>query len=162
MKGLSLAAISVENIREVVLGEKLDVLLASGTEAVEEIIDVGLGELVAILELSLVVIDVVVLLNSLDDVALALKLQELFGDHDVRVIDVDEEVAEIAIIPFEVGRVAEGALVVRNGPLGSGHHAQVVVPVSVHAGDERVLGESTLLNYPLNHQLVFFFNVTYC
>ena len=101
------------------LREKLDVLLASGTEAVEEVIDVGLGELVAILEFRLVVVDIVVLLNSLNDVALAFELEELLSDHDMRVVDVHEEVAKVAIVPLEVGRVAERTLVVRNGPLGS-------------------------------------------
>ena len=137
---------SVEDIREVVLAEELDIPLTSSAEAVKEVVDVGLRELVTILEARHIVIDVVVLLDSLDDVALALELKELLGDHDVRVIDIHEEVAKVAFIPLQVGRVAERALIVRNGPLGSGHHTQVVVPVGVNAGDESVLGESTLLN----------------
>ena len=142
--------------------EKLDVLLASGTEAVKEVIDVGGRELVTVLEASHVVIDVVVLLNSLNNVALALHLQKLLGDHDVTVVDVHEEVAEVTIVPFKVGRVAERTLVVGNGPLGSGHHAQVVVPVSVQARDERVLGESALLNYPWEQNVLELKIVTYC
>ena len=67
-------AYSVEDIREVVLAEELHVLLTGSAEAVEEVIDVGPGELVTVLELRHVVINVVVLLNSLDNVALALKL----------------------------------------------------------------------------------------
>ena len=144
---MSLVTSSVEDIREVVLAEELDILLTGGAEAVEKIVDVGRVELVAVLEASRVVIDVVVLLNGLDNVALALHLEEFLGDHHVGIVNTNEEVAEVAIISVEVGRVAVGALIVGNGPLGSRHDAQVVVPVGVQGGDESVLGERALLNY---------------
>ena len=35
--------------------------------------------------------------------------------------------------------MSEGSLVVWNGPLGSAHHSQVVVPVRVEAGQQTVL-----------------------
>ena len=133
--------------------EEFDVLLAGSTEAVKEIIDVGAGELVAVLETRHVVIDVVVLLDGFDNVALALHLQKLLSDHDVRVVDVDKEVAKITIVPLKVGRVTECTLVVGNGPLGGCHHAQVVVPVGVEAGDESVLSESTLLDYDMTDRI---------
>ena len=142
-----LQACSVENVGEVVLAQQLHVLLASGTEAVKEIVNVRLRELIAVLEASHVVINIVVLLNGLNDVALALELEELLSDHDVRVVHIDEEVTEVTIVPVEVGRVAEGPLVVGHGPLGSGHHAQVVVPVSVERRSERVLRVTASLGY---------------
>ena len=129
------------------VGEQLDILLTSCAEAVEKIVDVGCRELGRVLEASHVVIDVVVLLNGLDDVALALELEELLSDHDVRVVHIDEEVTEVTIVPVEVGRVAEGPLVVGHGPLGSGHHAQVVVPVGVERRSERVLRVTASLGY---------------
>ena len=135
------------------VGEQLDILLTSCAEAVEKIVDVGCGELRRVLEASHVVIDVVVLLNGLDDVALALKLEELLGNHGVGVIAGHEEVTEVTIVPVEVGRVTVGTLVVGDGPLGSGHDAQVVVPVRVEGRSERVLREVTLLNYHQSHSI---------
>ena len=135
------------------VGEQLDILLTSCAEAVEKIVDVGCGELRRVLEASHVVIDVVVLLNGLDDVALALKLEELLGNHGVGVIAGYEEVTEVTIVPVEVGRVTVGTLVVGDGPLGSGHDAQVVVPVRVEGRSERVLREVTLLNYHQSHSI---------
>ena len=135
------------------IGEKLDILLTSSAEAVEKIVDVGRRELSRVLEASHVVIDIVVLLNSLNNVALAFKLEELLCNHSVRVIAGHKEVTEVAIVPVEVGWVTVSTLVVRNGPLGSGHDAQVVVPVSVEGRSERVLREVTLLNYHQSHSV---------
>ena len=135
------------------IGEQLDILLTSSAEAVEKIVDVGCRELGRVLEASHVVIDIVVLLNGLNNVALALKLEKLLGNHSVRVIARHEEVTEVAIVPVEVGRVTVGTLVVGNGPLGSGHDAQIVVPVSVEGRSERVLREVTLLNYHQSHSV---------
>ena len=132
---------------EVVLVEELHVLLTSGTKAVEKIIGVGLRELGGVLELGDVAIDVVVLLNSFDNVALTVKLEHLLGEHHVRVVDSDEEVTEIALVLVEASGVAEGTLVVGHGPLGSGHDAQVVVAVGVHRSHKRVLREVGFLDY---------------
>ena len=118
------------------IGKQLDILLTSSAEAVEKIVDVGCGELRRVLEASHVVIDVVVLLNGLDDVALTVELQELLGNHSVRVAHGHKEVTEVTIVPVKVGRMAEGTLIVGNGPLGSCHHAQIVVPVGVQRRNE--------------------------
>ena len=129
------------------IGEQLHILLTCSAEAVEKIVDVGCRELGRVFEASHVVIDIVVLLDGLNNVALALKLEELLGNHSVGVIAGHEEVTEVAIVPVEVGRVTVGTLVVGDGPLGSGHDAQVVVSVSVERRSERILREVTLLNY---------------
>ena len=137
---------SVEDIGEVVLAEELHVLLASGTKAVEKIIGVGLAELGGVAEAGHVPIDVVVLLNSLNNVALALELEHLLSHHDVSVVDGHEEVTEITLVLVETSGVAEGTLVVGDGPLGSRHDTQVVVAVGVHRRDQRVLREVGFLH----------------
>ena len=86
------------------------------------------------------------LFNSLNNVALALKLKELLGDHDVGVVDVDHEVSEVTIVLVQSSRVAVGTLVVGNGPLGGGHDTQVVVSVWVQTGHHGVLRECSRLN----------------
>ena len=121
------------------LTEQLDVLLAGGAKAVEEIIRVGVAELGGVCEGSTVVLDVVVLLDGLNHIALAIKLEQLLGQHDVSVVDSNHEVAEIAVVRVQVGWVTEGTLVVGDGPRGSCHHAQVVVPVGVNTCSQRVL-----------------------
>ena len=140
---------SVEDIVEVVLVEELHVLFASSSEAVKQIIDIGLAELCRVLKLRPVVLDVVVLLNGFNNVALALELEELLGHHDVRVADWHQEGTEITLDLVKSGRVAEGTLVVGDRPLGSSHDAQVVVPVQVQRCRQSVLGESTLLSYTI-------------
>ena len=136
---------SVEDVAEVVFGEKLDILLASRAQAVEQVVSVGPAELGRIGELRRVVVNVVVLLDGLDNVALALELEELFGEHDVGVIDGAEEVAQVPLRCVQLGRVAEGALVVGHGPGWRGHHAQVVILGRVHAVRQCHLGERSLL-----------------
>ena len=137
---------SVEDIGEVVLVEELHVLLASGTEAVKKIVSVSFGELFGVAEAGDVAINVVVLLDSLNNVALALDLEELLGHHHVGVVDSHQEVTEIALVTVEAGGVAEGTLVVRNGPLRSRHHAQVVVAVGVQRRNHSVLREVRFLH----------------
>ena len=86
------------------------------------------------------------LLDGLDDVALALHLEELLGDHNVSVVDGAEEVAKVTLGLVQLGWVAEGTLVVGHGPGGRGHHAKVVVLRRVHAVGKRHLRESSLLH----------------
>ena len=114
-------------------------MLTSCTEAVEEIISVSCRELARILETCHVVINVVVLLNGLDDVTLALKFEKLLSNHNMVVIDINCDVAKIALVLVKTSWVAEGTLVVRNRPLRCGHDAQVRVSLRVHGTDERVL-----------------------
>ena len=137
--------LSVENIVQVVLLEQLHVLLACDSEAVEQVIGVGLAELGRVVELGAVVFDIVVLLNGLHDVALAFELEELLGDHHVRVVHIDQEVAQVTCGFVGVGRVTEGTLVVGNGPGWSGHDAQVAVSGGVDSSAERHLRERHLL-----------------
>ena len=87
------------------------------------------------------------LLNRLNNVAFAFKLEKLLCNHYVRVIESDHDVTEIALVLIETSGVAEGTLVVGNGPLGSGHYTQVVVSVWVQGTDEGVLGECGFLDY---------------
>ena len=129
------------------LTEQLDVLLTGGTKAIKEIVCVSLGELGGVTEGGTVVVDVVMLLDGLNNVALALKLEELLGHHDVSVIDGDAEVAEITLVLIQVSWVTIGTLVVRNGPGGSCHHAQVVVSVGVNGVHQCHLSECHSLNY---------------
>ena len=46
-------------------------------------------------------------------------------------MDGDQEVVEVALALLKGGGMAEGALVVGNGPLGSAHNSKVVVAVRV-------------------------------
>ena len=128
------------------VSEQLDILLTSCAEAVEKIVDVGCGELRRVLEASHVVIDVVVLLNGLDDVALAFEFEKLLSNHNMGVIDWYCDVAEIAFVLVKTSWVAVGTLVVRNRPLRCGHDAQVVIPLWIHRAYKRVLGECRSLN----------------
>ena len=114
-------------------------MLTSCAKTVQEIISVCLGELAGILETGPVVINVVVLLYGLDHVALALELEELLSYHNMRVVDSDAEVANVALVLVEASGVAEGTLVVGDGPLGRGHDAQVMIPVGVHRVYKRIL-----------------------
>ena len=86
------------------------------------------------------------LLNGLNDVALALKLEELLCHHDVGVIDGAEEVTKVTLVLVKIGWVAEGTLVVRNGPGWGGHDAQVAVSGRVDRIHERHLRECSSLN----------------
>ena len=128
------------------VAEEFDILFASSAHTVEQVIKVGLREHGGVLKLGHVVVNVIVLFNSLNNVALALKLKELLGDHDVGVVDFDHEISEVTIVLVQSSRVAVGSLVVGNGPLGSGHDTQVVVSVWVQTRHHSVLRECTLLN----------------
>ena len=138
---------SVEDVAEVVFGEKLEILLASRAQTVEQVVSVGSAELGRIGEPRLEVVNVIVLLNGLNNVALALELEQLLGDHRMGVIDSAKEVAQVALGSVQLGRVAEGTLVVGHGPGWGGHHAQVVILGLVQAVGERHLGEGALLGY---------------
>ena len=78
--------------------------------------------------------------NGLDNVALPIHFKHLLGDHGVRVVEGHVDVGDVAIRSVEVGRVAEGTLVVWDRPGGGGHYAEVVVAVRNHAANECVLG----------------------
>ena len=114
-------------------------MLTSSAKAVKEIISVCLRELARILETGPVVIDVVVLLNGLDDIALALEFEELLSKHNMLVIDWHCDVADIAFVLVKTSWVAVGTLVVRDGPLGCGHDAKIVISVGVDGVYKRIL-----------------------
>ena len=114
-------------------------MLTGRAEAVQEVIGVRRRELARILETGPVVINVVVLLYGLDNVALALELQELLSNHNVRVVHCDAEVADVALVLVEASGMTEGTLVVGDGPLGRGHDAQVMIPVGVQRVYKRIL-----------------------
>ena len=120
---------SVENIGEVVFAENFGVLLMSNTEALEQVVEIGSGELSGIFELSHVVLELEMLFDSLNNVALSVKLEELLGDNNVSVVKRSADSPQIANVFVQVSRVAESALVVRNGPGGGRHDTHVVVPV---------------------------------
>ena len=114
-------------------------MLASCTKTVQKVISVSHRELARIFETGPVVINVVVLLYGLDNVALALELEELLSDHNMRVVNCDAEVADVALVLVEASGVAEGTLVVGDGPLRRGHDAQVMIPVGVQRVYKRIL-----------------------
>ena len=118
---------SVEDVSKVVLVEQLHILFTCSAKAVEQVVRVGFAELGGVCERRAEVVDVVVLLDGLDDVALSLHLEELFGDHNVSVVDGAEEIAKVTLRLVQLGWVAEGTLVVGHGPGRGGHHAKVVV-----------------------------------
>ena len=70
-------------------------------------------------------------LDGLYDVAELHALESLLGEDGVEVVDGDQEVVQVALALLQGGGMAEGALVVGDGPLGGAHHAQVVVAVGV-------------------------------
>ena len=85
-------------------------------------------------------------LDGLDDVALALELKHLLGHEDVAVVDFDKEAAKVTFVLIKTSRVTESTLIVGDGPLGSAHDAQVVVSVRVVGTDEGSLGEGGSLD----------------
>ena len=129
---LSASPHSVEDaVAQVVLVEESRVLFEGNAEAVEHVVDVGLGEEGGVTELGLVGVQVVVVLDGFDDVAELHGLEHLLGGDGVEVVDGDEEVAEVALSLLEGGGVSEGSLVVGDGPLGGAHHSEIVVAVGV-------------------------------
>ena len=78
--------------------------------------------------------------NGLDNVALPVHLKQFLGDHGVRVVEGHVDVANVTVRSVDVRRVTEGALVVRYGPGGGGHNAEVVVAIRDQTTDECVLG----------------------
>jgi hypothetical protein len=87
-----------------------------------------------------------VLLNRFNNVAFALKLEEFLRNHDMSVVDCNHNVAEIAFVLIKTSGVAEGTLVVGNGPLGSCHYTQIMVSVWVQGANKSVLGEGGSLD----------------
>ena len=107
---------SVEYIAEVVLVQQFLVLLVGNTEALKHVIDVGLAEQGAVLEAGQVGVNVIVIFDCFDYIALSVKLKELLGDKSVTIVKWNVEVGEISIRSVEVGWVTEGSLVVGNWP----------------------------------------------
>ena len=121
------------------LVQQSHVLLVSDTEAVEEVVSVGGSELVAVVEGSQIGVQVIVLLDGLDNVALAVNLEELLGHDGISVMEGHTNVVDDALGSVQVGRVSEGTLGVGHGPGRGGHHSQVVVSVSVQGAEQSVL-----------------------
>ncbi len=142
----------LEAVSEVELVENAVVLLEGDREAVEHVVNVCLGEQGGVSELSLEGVEVVVVLDGLDDVAELHALEGLLGEDGVEIVHGDQEVVQVALTLLKGGGVAEGTLVVGNGPLGGAHHSQVVVAVGVDRTKESVLGgEALVCNYiPFN------------
>ena len=120
--------------------EELSVLLVGDTKAVKKIVSVSLAEETGVLESRQVGIDVIMVLNSLDDVSLTVKFEHLLGNESVTVMEGHVEVGEVAVGPVEVSGVSEGTLVVRNGPGGSSHHSEVGTSLGVEGAHKSVLG----------------------
>ena len=55
-------------------------------------------------------------LDSFNNVALAFELKQFFSNDDVVVIDLISNAPELALVLVQVGRVTEGALIVRHRP----------------------------------------------
>ena len=77
--------------------------------------------------------------NGFNNVTLSIHFKHLLGDHSMRVMKGYVDVGDVAIRPVEVGRVAEGTLVVWDRPGGGGHNAEIVVAIRDQAANERVL-----------------------
>lgn len=121
----------LEAVSKVEIVEDAIVLFECDCEAVEHVVNVGLGEQGGILELGPVGIEVVVVLDGLDDVTELHALQGLLSDDGVEIVKGNQEVVQVAGILLKGDGVAECALVVGNGPLRGAHHSQVVVAVGV-------------------------------
>ena len=109
---------SVEYVAEVVVVKKLLVLLVSNAEAFEQVIDVGLAKEGAVLKAGQIRVDLVVVFNGFNNIALSVELQEFFGNESVAVVKRNVEVGQVAIRSIKVNWMAEGTLIVGNGPGG--------------------------------------------
>ena len=109
---------SVEYVAEVVVVKKLLVLLMGDSEAVKQIIDVGFAEESAVLKAGQIRIDLIVVFDCFNYVALAVQFKKLFCDKSVAVVQRNIEVGQIAIRSIEVNWMAEGTLIVWNWPCG--------------------------------------------
>ena len=78
-------------------------------------------------------------LDGFNDISEFEVLEHLLGHDHVEVVEGDHEVVKVACILLKGSGVAEGTLVVRDGPLGGAHNSQVVVHVRVEGTDEGVL-----------------------
>ena len=108
--------LSVEDVVQVVLSEKLHVLFVCNTKAVEEIVSVGVREGGGVSELGLVGGDVVALLDGLNNVAVTFELEELLGEDDIGVVDGHISVGDVTLVLVSEGGVTESTLIVGNGP----------------------------------------------
>ena len=79
-------------------------------------------------------------LNCFNNVTEFHGLEDLLCEDSVEVVEGYEEMVQVALTFLEGSGVAEGALIVRNGPFGSTHNAQVVVQFWVDTSEEGVLG----------------------
>ncbi len=77
--------------------------------------------------------------NGLNNVALPIHFKHLLGDHGMGVVERHVDIGNVTIRSVEVGRVAEGTLVVWDRPGGGGHNAEIVVTIRDQAANERVL-----------------------
>ena len=77
--------------------------------------------------------------NGLNNVALPVHFKHLLGDHGMGVVEGHVDIGNVTIRSVEVGRVAEGTLVVWDGPGGGGHNAEIMVAIRDQAANERVL-----------------------
>ena len=78
-------------------------------------------------------------LDCFNDETLSVQFEQLLGNKSVTVVKGYIEMGKIAIWSVEVCWVAEGTLVVGNGPSRSRHNAQIVVSVGVDRADQSVL-----------------------
>ena len=131
---------SLEDIIVVVVIEKTDVLLSSGTDTIKEIVNISFGELVGITESGQVGVELIMVLNSFDNVSFAFKLEKFLGNEGVSIMNRHGKIKKIALIFVKISRVSKHSLVIWNGPGRSRHNSKVVVSVSVNGSGERVLG----------------------
>ena len=131
---------SVENIKVVVV-KQLDVLLLSGTEALKQVIKISNRKLSGIFKGGHIVLKFEMLFDGFNDVTFTFKLEHLFGDHDGSIINVSADGPQGAQVFVQAGGVTESALIVRNGPGGSGNNAHRVVSILERKrSHKRVLG----------------------
>lgn len=79
-------------------------------------------------------------LDSLNNISEFHALECLLGEDGVEIVDGDQEMVQVALALLQGGGVAEGALVVGDGPLWGAHDSQVMVAVRVDGAEEGVLG----------------------
>jgi hypothetical protein len=72
----------------------------------------------------------------------------------VEIVNRYQEVVQVTSMLLKGSRVAECALIVRDGPLGGAHHTEVVIKVGVQGAEEGVLsGETAGSHYIANNML---------
>jgi len=116
---------SVEDVAQVVFGKQSHILLVRNAQAVKQIVGAGFAESSRVTEVGLPAVHIEVLLDCLNDVAVTLELKQLLGQHSIGVVNVLSNVKDLTLVDVQMGRVAVGALVVRDRPGGGGHHTEV-------------------------------------